>query len=215
MRIPTLHQAESYIEEAAVLNPGKWIDHSINAARAAKRLATHHPDLDPEASYILGLLHDIGRRKGIMQMGHSIEGYKFMLEKGFDDAARICLTHSFPYKNINAVAGKWDCSHEDIELINSFLSSIEFNDYDRLVQLCDVLALPTGFCLMEKRFVDVALRYGTSDYTVLKWKAFFSIKTDIENSMGFSVYSVLPGIIENTFDLSLEEFCKENPEGLL
>ena len=216
MKIPTLQQAKALIEEAGKLNPGKWIDHSIHAARAAQRIARQHPALDPETAYILGLLHDIGRRKGIMQMRHSVEGYKFLMDQGFVDAARICLTHSFPYKEIHVICGKWDCTDEDIVLIQSYIDGIEYNEYDRLIQLCDVLALPTGFCLMEKRFVDVALRYGTSNYTILKWKAFFEIKNGLEKEIGRSVYSVLPGIIENTFELDVEEFTKEvlDDEGL-
>lgn len=209
MKIPTIEQAKALIEEAGRLNPGKWIDHSINAASAARRIALHHPVLDPEIAYILGLLHDIGRRKGVMQMRHSVEGYKFLMGLGYDDAARICLTHSFPYKDIHAICGKWDCTDEDITLIESYIDGIEYNGYDKLVQLCDVLALPTGFCIMEKRFVDVALRYGTSSYTIFKWKAFFEIKKELESEIGRSVYSVLPGIIENTFELRLDEFSDE------
>lgn len=38
-----------------------------------------------------------------------------------------------------------------------FVKNAVYDDYDRLVQLCDSLALPSGFCLLEKRFVDVAL----------------------------------------------------------
>ncbi|MDF2523178.1 MAG: metal dependent phosphohydrolase [Clostridiales bacterium] len=209
MKIPTMQQAKAFIEEAEKFNPGKWIDHSIHVAEAAQRIAGEHPDLDQETAYILGLLHDIGRRKGVMQMRHSVEGYKFLIELGFEDAARICLTHSFPYKDIHAICGKWDCTDEDITLIQSYIDATEYDGYDKLVQLCDVLALPTGFCLMEKRFVDVALRYGTSNYTILKWKAFFEIKKELEAQIGRSVYSVLPGIIENTFELSLNEFSDE------
>ena len=51
-----------------------------------------------------------------------------------------------------------------------------------LVQLCDSLALPTGFCLLEKRFVDVALRYGTHPATVLRWKKILEIKEYFENT---------------------------------
>jgi len=32
-------------------------------------------------------------------MRHSIDGYKFATEKGYYLLARICITHSFPYKN--------------------------------------------------------------------------------------------------------------------
>ena len=68
-----------------------------------------------------------------------------------------------------------------------------------LVQLCDSLALPTGFCLLETRFVDVALRYGTHPATVLRWKKILEIKEYFENKTGGSIYELLPGVIENSF----------------
>ena len=76
---------------------------------------------------------------------------------------------------------------------------MEYDDYDRLIQLCDALALPTGFCLMEKRMVDVVLRHGTNEYMLPKWKATFDIKTYFEQIIQQSVYMVLPGVVQNTF----------------
>jgi hypothetical protein len=35
----------------------------------------------------------------------------------------------------------------------------------------------------------------------LKWKATFKTKQYFEKKMGKSIYSVLPGVIENTFEL--------------
>jgi hypothetical protein len=70
--------------------------------------------------------------------------------------------------------------------------------------LCDSLALPSGFCLMEKRMVDVVMRYGTKPLTVPKWKAFFAIRDDFEREIGQSVYNLLPGVVENTFSSSIQ-----------
>ena len=80
---------------------------------------------------------------------------------------------------------------------NLWLSS--YDDYDHLVQLCDALALPTGFCLLEKRFVDVAIRYGTHPYTVERWKTVLDIKAHFEEIIGCSIYDFLPGVVENSF----------------
>ncbi len=68
-----------------------------------------------------------------------------------------------------------------------------------MIQICDYLALPNGFCILEKRMVDVALRRGVSDLTIDKWKKAFLIKSEIENKIKQSIYSLLPNIIENTF----------------
>ena len=83
--------------------------------------------------------------------------------------------------------------------MDEFVRNAVYDDYDRLVQLCDALALPTGFCLLEKRFVDVALRYGTHPFTVARWKAVLDIKAYFEEMIGCSIYDLLPGVIENSF----------------
>ncbi len=74
-----------------------------------------------------------------------------------------------------------------------------YDDYDRLVQLCDALALPTGFCLLEKRFVDVAIRYGTPPPTVERWKKILEIKALFDRKVNGSIYQLLPGVIESSF----------------
>ena len=44
-------------------------------------------------------------------------------------------------------------SDDDYLFMKKFIADAVYDDYDRLVQLCDALAMPTGFCLLEKRFV--------------------------------------------------------------
>jgi len=199
MIIPNLTQARAYLDEAHHLNPGPWYSHSLYVAEGAKLIATYHADLDPDAAYILGLLHDIGRRCGVTSMRHVIDGYNFLHDEGYEDAARISLTHSFPIKDAQMIFGAWDCSQEELKFVDDYLASIEYDDYDRLLQLCDTLALPSGFCLMEKRFIDVALRYGVSDIAVPKWKKYFEVRDYFERIIGQSIYEVLPNVAENTF----------------
>jgi len=84
-------------------------------------------------------------------------------------------------------------------MVERFLETARYDDYDRLVQLCDSLAVATGFCLLEKRFVDVSLRYGVNDRVVDRWKAIFALMDYFENMIGCPVYDILPGVRENTF----------------
>jgi hypothetical protein len=203
MKIPTRAQAEALMKEAQRKNPGAWVEHSRYVARAAEAIAAHHPVLDPEAAFILGYLHDIGRRAGVTDMRHLLDGFNFLNEKGFVDAARICITHSFPLRDVHSVAGKWDCSGEELKFVRDYIAGIELNEYDRLIQLCDALALPTGFCLMEKRLVDVALRYGTNEYSVPRWKAYLDLLKEFEKSISGSIYKLLPGVVEITFGVEL------------
>ncbi len=199
MKIPTLQQAEAFLAESERMNPGPWVKHSIFTGKAAQAIARHHPALDDEAAFIFGLLHDIGRRAGVSGMRHARDGYAILTEKGFDDAARICLTHSYPIKDAHVAPAQWGGSEDDLNFICDYLAKVEFDDYDRLIQLCDSLALPSGFCLLEKRLIDVALRYGTNEYSVPRWKAYLRLQKEFEQAIGQSIYKVLPGVIENTF----------------
>ena len=199
LEVPTRAEAETLLVAAERLNPGPWVAHSRNVAAAARAISEAHSDLDPDRSEVLGLLHDIGRREGITSMRHILDGYRFLCGLGFDGAARICMTHSCPLQNTNAVFGKWDCSAEERAFVDDFILRLEYTAYDRLLQLCDTLGLPSGFVLVEKRMIDVALRHGTNDLTVDKWRATFAIKQELEGQIGASIYDVLPGVVENTF----------------
>jgi len=202
MRIPTLPQAKELLTEAEQRNPGPWVAHSEYVGQAAQLIARAHPTLDEEPALILGLLHDIGRREGRNGKRHIVDGYTFLFDLGFDDAARICLTHSFKVKELDSMLGKGDLSDSESAFVTKFLSQIEFTDYDHLIQLCDGLAMHSGFCLLEKRMLDANLRLGVNEYTIPRWKAAFQIKRDLEEAIGTNIYSLLPGIVENTFDFA-------------
>jgi hypothetical protein len=202
VNVPTLPEAERYLEEAAARNPGSWVQHSVVVARAARAIAGRHPALDPAAAYVLGLLHDIGRRAGgpgVPDVRHILDGYAFLRAEGFEASARICLTHSFPIKEVDAFASRWECPAEERRFVQAYLNGVEYSAYDRLIQLCDALALPSGFCLIEKRLVDVALRHGFNDHTLAKWRAYLGLRQEFDAAIGRSIYRVLPGVVANTF----------------
>lgn len=189
--------AYDYLMEASKINPGPWVDHSIYVAKAARRIAENLDTIDPNLAESYGYIHDIGRRFGITKMKHTIDGYYFLKKEGYLNAARICLTHSFPSKNIEDSVGDWDCSKEDYLFIKKFIESIEYTIYDQLLQLCDTLALPSGFTIVERRLIDVGIRYGVDNKTVKRWKAFFALQNSIENRLGYSIYALFPEIEEN------------------
>ena len=45
-----------------------------------------------------------------------------------------------------------DISKEQYDFIHRYLCNLEYNDYDKLIILCDALADANGFCILEKRF---------------------------------------------------------------
>lgn len=195
----TCMEAETALAEAHSSNPGPWADHSRYVAQACRNIARRCPHLDADAAYIYGLLHDIGRYAGVTSERHLIDGYRYCMERGWDKAAQICISHAFMVKDISSSIGVFDMPPEDKEFIAEFVKNADYDDYDYLVQLCDALALPTGFCLLEKRFVDVAIRYGTHPATVDRWKAVLECKKHFENIIGCSIYELLPGVVENSF----------------
>ena len=199
MSYPSKEQAVAYLRQAEELNPGGWVPHSFYVAEAAEAIAMTHPKLDSEIAYILGCLHDIGRRVGVTDMRHLIDGYQFMMAEGFAQAGRICITHSLPLKDVRAVAGKWDCTASELAWLKTYVASIEYDDYDRLLQLCDAIALPSGFVLIEKRLMDVLLRHGVDEYTVARCRQYLALQSYFEQIIGTSIYHLLPGVVENSF----------------
>lgn len=196
---PTRQRAEEMLAEAEQMNPGVWIDHCRSAGANAEQIAKRCPGLDPDTAYVAGLLHDIGRRARFGNILHIFDGYDYLMAEGYPAAARICLTHSFPIKDAGTFMGKYDCSDERLAFLADFLAATEYDDYDRLIQLCDAISMPQGAVLMEKRFIDVAMRHGTPEFIRRKWQAWMDLKSYFDEKVGGSIYSLLPGIVENSF----------------
>ncbi len=190
--------AEKALEEAHTANPGPWADHSRYVALACQNIASRCPHLDADDAYIYGLLHDIGRHAGVTSERHLIDGYRYCRSRGWEKAAQICISHAFMVKDIASSIGVFDMPPEDKAFMAEFVKTAVYDDYDYLVQLCDALALPTGFCLLEKRFVDVALRYGLHPATLDRWRRTLDLKTYFEDKIGCSIYELLPGVAENS-----------------
>lgn len=191
--LPNRKIALSELELAGKMNPGPWTDHSMNVAKAAELIA-EACGLDREKAFVCGLLHDIGRRTGIAAVRHIIDGYDYAVSRGWDEVARVCLTHSFPIKDIDADIGKKDITAEQYNFIKAFIENIEYDDYDKLIILCDSLADANGFCILEKRFVDTTRRYGIFPFTVDRWNKTIEFKEYFEKMIGRSIYTLLPNI---------------------
>ncbi len=192
--IPTVEEALRELEIAEKRNPGPWVKHSINTGIAARNIAERVPGMDANKAYIVGMLHDIGRRVkfGFVDIPtHVYEGYKYCMEKGWDEVARICMTHSYLQMK-DEFDYEPETEHE--KAIKEYIMNCEADDYDRLIQLCDSLAVDYGFVILEKRFVDVTRRYGIMEDYIKGWEVAFKIKEDFEKQMGCSIYDVLPDI---------------------
>lgn len=188
--IPSMDEARSLLEEGGRMNPGPWIRHSEYVAEAAGKIAAECEGLDEETAYICGLLHDIGRRFGVSYLAHVYDGYTFLMECGYEKAARTALSHSFNRKKMEDYIGKFDISEEKQEELKSLLDAMEYDEYDYLIQLCDSIAVADGIVSLEERMNDVKSRYGY--YPQDKWDRNMALKEYFEKKMGKALYTVVP-----------------------
>lgn len=186
--LPTREEAELLIRDGLVSNPGPWGKHSLTAAHCAEKIAIACGDMDAEKAYILGLLHDIGRKFGVKHLEHVYDGYAYMKSLGYDEVARVCLTHSFNNHSIDEYIGKFDVTDEELTIIKNELAKTIYDEYDLLIQLCDCLAGAEGVLDIENRMNDVKKRYGS--YPQNKWDSNIRLKQYFEKKMKKDIYIV-------------------------
>ena len=182
---PSREEAERLLKEAESCNPEPWGNHSRTAAHCAEAIAAKS-GMNSEKAYVLGLLHDIGRKFGKRHLGHVSDGYSYMKSLRYDDVARVCLTHSFNEKDISKYVGEFDTSEEETKMIIDRLNAIELDDYDRLIQLCDSIAGADGVMNQIERMTDVKNRYGY--YNQEKWDSNIRLRAYFEKKMGEDRY---------------------------
>ena len=184
--IPTRIEAERLLREAEKDNPGPWGNHSRITAHCAEKIAGLCDGLYAEKAYVLGLLHDIGRKFGVRHLGHVSDGYTYMKALGYDEVAKVCLTHSFHNQSTKDYIGKFDTTEEELKLIQKELTIISMDEYDRLIQLCDSLAGAESVLNMEERMEDVRKRYGS--YPQEKWDQNLNLKKYFEEKIKQDIY---------------------------
>lgn len=189
--IPSREEAKRLLAEAETHNPGAWARHSEVVAFCAEQIAKACPDLDSEKAYVLGLLHDIGRKFGVKHFGHIYDGYTYMTELGYDEVARICISHSFSIQKVEDYIGNFDVTPEQQKVVEDYLNQLIYDDYDRLIQLCDSIGAAEGVVSMEERMGDVKQRYGS--YPQDKWDKNLSLKEYFSKKIGKDIYLVLGG----------------------
>ena len=163
-------RAELELEHAGTLNPGAWVEHSRFVALACQNIAARCKNLSADQAYCFGLLHDIGRYAGISSERHLIDGYRFCMERGWEKAAQICISHAFMIQDIHTSIGTFDVTEEDYRFMETFVKNAVYDDYDRLVQLCDALAPPFRILSSGKAFCGCSspLRHAACHHSPLE-----------------------------------------------
>lgn len=175
----------------------KWLLHCIFAGLAAERIA-QKLNLNSDYAKALGIIHDIGRK--ISHPKHTIEGYNYMVENGYLEEAKVCLTHSFIDNDIMMTAGGGPNKQHTYEYINNFLIQNPVTIYDNIVQMTDLFCLETGFTTIENRLLDISKRKGIYPNSLDHFNKTIELKERLETMMGCSLYSLFPEIKQEELD---------------
>ena len=183
----------------------KWIKHCIYVGIGAGRIADAL-GLDSDYAQALGYIHDIGRK--LSHPNHTIAGYKYMINEGYSEEARSCLTHSFIDNNIYYTAGGIPEGKDRFDYMNSFLQGTELTIYDNIVQMCDLFCLDTGFTTIERRLLDITKRKGVYSNSALHLEKTMELKAKLEKMIGYSLYDLFPEIGHEALAQAEADLCK-------
>ena len=98
-----------------------------------------------------------------------MDGCDDAMAQGWDEAACVCLTHTFPVQDIETDMGRKDIMPEQQRFIDGYLKRLTYDLYDKLIIVCDALTDAQSFCILEKRFVDTTRRFGAYPFTGARW----------------------------------------------
>lgn len=126
--------------------------------------------LDADRAMAIGTLHDYGRRAD-STLGHVLRGFELLSDAGWMQESLGCLTHSFLgggrcASNEMAEAGFYvdaagnPCWAPDAvrDHVTQFLSVYSYTDYDRILNLADLMATSYGIVSPAERIRDIATR---------------------------------------------------------
>lgn len=168
--------------------------HCRACAEMSQKIAAETPYLNPKKAYIFGLLHDYGRfiDEQAEKVFHGLSGY-YALAEEHPEVARICLSHSFPDKDFNP-----DCCpmpREIVEPCKKVLENIQYDDYDRLIQLVDSLNMFGKPCTIDERYEDVIKRYSQFGASYESLESHINLMKDLkryfDNMCQKDVYEIL------------------------
>lgn len=146
--IPNRDKIKYYLKESNK-NLGSRVNHSLLIAKSAENIGKEI-GLDPDICYAIGALHDIGKAENNKHAKHIIRGFEILREDSYFFPARIAITHAFTIKDIKSYSGKLNITSREKNIIENFLFQIEYNDYDKLIQLLDS-SIKKEYLGIEKR----------------------------------------------------------------
>lgn len=197
--LPSLQQTKELYdfakEQTDIINVNRGFSkglssaHYQNVAYVASKIA-EHCGLNSQKAYTLGLLHDFGEyiEKTVPDTFHGTAGYDEMISKGFDEVARTCLSHSFFDANFTS-ADFLSYNAEQISRAAKLLKQQNFDDYDRLIHLADLMAPRQSIDTIENRIAVITQKYHlTSDDAQNKLIRANQLKNYFDTKCGCDIY---------------------------
>ena len=162
------HLGDNIIPNTSI-NTSSWISHSLYMAKAAENLAKKL-GMNAIKAKTLGILHDYGR-KFTHDFFHVIKGFEALCDEGWENEARATLTHSFinagrcancdPAENGFYINSEGKPSWEDgtkVDDITEVLENMQYDDYDMILNIADLIATDKGITSPYARVEDIAKR---------------------------------------------------------
>lgn len=178
-------------------------EHCFAVAGIAESIAEITPELKPEKAYVMGLLHDCGRIKDerAENVFHGLVGYNYMQEKGYPELARISISHCFYQKDFDI--NNYPQSKQDLLTCQEILKTVNYNDYDKLLQLADMINDMGKTCTLEHRLESISQRYNAPFQKLSKeLDALNNIKAYFDNKCNCDIYKEL-GVCNDKSSLPL------------
>ena len=202
---------EKYVNK---YNTSSWINHSINAALVTYNLA-NMLGLDSNYAFIYGLLHDYGR-KYVHSFEHVIKGFEALIDMGYESESKACLIHSFinasRYCLMEVADSSFYLDENNKERFNDsskmddlclILGNTNYTDYDRILNIADLMATFSGIVSSKDRIKDIITRRNNLEEAP-NWKCFlvsyYNLIVYILNKLNLN-----NDYIEVDMDISLEK----------
>ena len=210
-------------------NASSWISHCLYEGEVASNLA-RAVGLNPDTAMKLGMLHDIGRKFDHSFM-HTIKGYEYLCVLGYPSEAVCCLTHSFLSSDINGSLRGNRCANCDPALegfyineegqgvfkedhnkdeIAKFLDQYEYNLYDVIINVADLMASSKGVLYPHERVTNIYKRKYKGEEPDPINQSFFKIS--FINNMKKLLFLIekdeKDNVVYNVKDMSGEEIDK-------
>lgn len=167
-----------------------WIEHGKCVGQTGAIIA-EALGLDATYVYILGAIHDIGKRNTRDVQRHDILGYRFLKSLGIDDKyAAVCLTHSYLNNDVNCVAGGM-LPRDDFR--TEYIKNHHYSEEELIINLCDLMCKDHRMTL-EARMIDLLSRKGFHDNSAYHLKEALKLKDYFDRKIPCGVYHLFPDL---------------------